>query len=61
MRLLAIFVLMGVAWGQDPQRIRVTVEREEKAQWTAVNAAHVFEAGDKLRFRFPRRWRVIYT
>ena len=52
MRLWVIFALMGAALAQDPQRIRVTVEREEKAQWTAVNAAHVFEAGDKLRFRF---------
>ena len=47
-----LVVLAAAAFGQDPQRIRVTVERQEAAAWTPVNAAHVFEAGEKLRFRF---------
>ncbi len=52
MRLWAIFALTVAAWAQEPQRIRVTVERQEATAWTPVNAAHVFEGGDKLRFRF---------
>ena len=39
------------AWAQEPQRIRVTVERQDSAGWIAVNAAHVFEPNDRLRFR----------
>src|SRR5260370_1464348 len=38
------------AWAQEPQRIRVTVERQDSAGWIAVNAAHVFEPNDRLRF-----------
>ena len=40
------------AWSQDqPQRIRVTVERQEQAGWAAVNPALVFAVGDRVRFR----------
>jgi hypothetical protein len=54
---LLIFVSVMTLAAQDPQRIRVTVERQETtpqgvAQWTPVNAAHVFDPGEKLRFRF---------
>ncbi len=42
----------SVLWAQEPQRIRVAVERQDAAGWSAVNPAHVFEAGEKLRFRF---------
>jgi hypothetical protein len=42
--------MFGVASGQEPQRIRVTVERQDSAGWIAVNPAHVFEPGEKLRF-----------
>jgi hypothetical protein len=34
----------------DPQRIQVTVQREESAGWRDVNPATVFESGDRLRF-----------
>jgi hypothetical protein len=52
MLFLFILVLTATAGAQDPQRIRVTVEREDAAQWVTVNAAHVFDAGDKVRFHF---------
>jgi hypothetical protein len=47
-----IIALAAAAFGQDPQRIRVIVERQDGTQWTAINAAHVFDPGEKLRFRF---------
>ena len=54
MRTLAIAALMivSVVQAQEPQRIRVTVERLDSAGWIAVNAAHVFDPGEKVRFRF---------
>jgi hypothetical protein len=54
MRLAPLFAvaLASVAWAQQPQRIRVTVERQDPAGWKAVNPALVFEPGDRLRFRF---------
>jgi Domain of unknown function (DUF4384) len=36
---------------QDPQRIRLTVEREDGTAWKQVNPALVFNAGDHVRFR----------
>jgi hypothetical protein len=36
---------------QGPQRIRVTVERQDAAGWVPVNPALVFNQGDRLRFR----------
>ena len=47
-----IVALAAAAFGQDPQRIRVIVERQDSAGWIPVNAAHVFDSGEKLRFRF---------
>jgi len=35
---------------QEPQRIRVTVQREESAVWRDVNPATVFNSGDRVRF-----------
>lgn len=57
MRTLAIAALSiasfaSVAQAQEPQRIRVTVERLDSAGWVAVNPAHVFDPGEKVRFRF---------
>jgi hypothetical protein len=54
MRRLAIIGLgaIGVLCAQEPQRIRVAVERQDAAGWSAVNPAHVFESGENLRFRF---------
>jgi len=54
MRLFALVALSSVSslWAQEPQRIRVAVERQDSAGWIAVNPAHVFESGEKLRFRF---------
>ena len=56
MRGVAILALAAISavtmtWAQEPQRIRVTVERRDSAGWIAVNAAHVFETNDRLRFR----------
>ena len=47
--LLAAAVI-GLA-ADDPQRIRLTVEKQEGAAWHAMNAATVFASGDRLRFR----------
>jgi hypothetical protein len=41
----------GILQAQEPQRIRVTVERRDPSGWRAVNAALVFTPGDRLRFR----------
>jgi hypothetical protein len=40
----------GLAWAGDPQRIQLTVERQDSSGWHQVNAASVFESGDRLRF-----------
>jgi hypothetical protein len=48
---IAAVSMLGIAWAQGPQRIRVAVERQDGANWIAVNPAHVFEPGDHLRFR----------
>ena len=52
MRILAIAALgaVSVAWAQEPQRIRVTVERQDPSGWIVVNPAHVFERDDRVRF-----------
>ena len=52
MRWLFTLAMAVTLSGQDPQRIRVIVERQDSAGWIAVNAAHVFDSGEKLRFRF---------
>lgn len=36
---------------QDPQRIRLNVDRQDGATWKEANAALVFNADDRLRFR----------
>ncbi len=41
----------GLAWGEDPQRIRLTVERQAASGWLEANPALVFASGDRLRFR----------
>jgi hypothetical protein len=49
----ASFALLAAAMSlaaADPQRIQVTVQREESTGWRDVNPATVFEAGDRLRF-----------
>jgi hypothetical protein len=52
MRLLLIGLsVAAVVLAQEPQRIKVSVERQETAGWRAVNPATVFAAGDRLRFR----------
>jgi len=52
MRVLLIGLsLVTAVLAQDPQRIKVSVERQETAGWRAVNPATVFAAGDRLRFR----------
>jgi hypothetical protein len=35
----------------DPQRIRLTVEKQETSGWRAMNAATVFDPEDHVRFR----------
>jgi hypothetical protein len=39
------------AQAADPQRIRLTVEREEASGWRAMNPATVFAPNERLRFR----------
>ena len=52
MRVLLVGLsLVTAVLAQDPQRIKVSVERQETAGWRAVNPATVFAAGDRLRFR----------
>ena len=48
---IAALTMPGGARAQGPQRIRVVVERRDGTTWTVVNPAHVFEPGDRLRFR----------
>src|SRR6185437_6251010 len=43
--------MLGPVWAQAPQRVRVAVEKRDGTTWIAVNPAHVFEPGDRLRFR----------
>ncbi len=50
--IMAALAGVGTARAQEPQRIRVAVERQDSAGWIAVNPAHVFESGEKVRFRF---------
>ena len=52
MRLLLIGLSVATAvLAQEPQRIKVSVERQDAGGWRAVNPATVFAAGDRLRFR----------
>lgn len=41
----------AVSWGQEPQRIRLNVERQDGAAWKETNPATVFNPGDRVRFR----------
>jgi hypothetical protein len=55
MRLLtAVVVCAALCAAEEPQRIRLIVERQDTGKssaWRAVNPATVFSASDKLRFR----------
>jgi len=51
MRTVLIALSAVALFAQEPQRIKVTVERQDSAGWRAVNPATVFAAGDRLRFR----------
>src|SRR3989442_7635948 len=52
-RIICVLVAAaGLAWGDDPQRIRLSVERQEASGWHETNSALVFAPGDHLRFRF---------
>jgi hypothetical protein len=48
-----IFILCLTAGlqAQDPQRIRLNVDRQDGANWKEVDPALVFNADDRLRFR----------
>jgi len=46
----ALVALAAAALAADPQRIRLTVEREEASGWRAMNPATVFAPNDRLRF-----------
>ena len=39
------------SFGAEPQRIRLTVEREDASGWRAMNPATVFAPNERLRFR----------
>jgi hypothetical protein len=47
----ALFALTAASFAADPQRIRLTVEREDASGWRAMNPATVFAPNDRLRFR----------
>ena len=48
----ALLTLTAAALAADPQRIRLTVEREEASGgWHAMNPATVFAPNERLRFR----------
>ena len=52
MRAALTLALLGVALqAQDPQRVRLTVEREEGSAWKQANPALVFNSGDHVRFK----------
>jgi hypothetical protein len=52
MRLAISIAVFGLALqAQDPQRVRLMVERQDGAAWKEANAALVFNTGDHLRFR----------
>jgi uncharacterized protein DUF4384 len=51
MRTVLIALSAAALFAQSPQRIKVTVERQDAAGWRAVNPATVFAGGDRLRFR----------
>src|SRR5580658_6617704 len=51
MRALFIFAMAALLRGDDVQRIKLTVDRQEASGWKLVDSALVFAAGDKLRFR----------
>ena len=43
--------LVSTGRAAEPQRVRVTVEREEGSGWKAMNPATVFAPNERLRFR----------
>ena len=47
----AALALAATCFGADPQRVRLTVEREDSSGWRAMNPATVFAPNDRLRFR----------
>jgi len=42
---------LAPAFGAEPQRVYLVVERHQGSSWRVVNAATVFGQGDSLRFR----------
>ena len=48
----ALLTLAVAALSAEPQRIRLTVEREETSGWRLMNPATVFAPNERLRFRF---------
>jgi hypothetical protein len=49
--LLSLALLAPLLNADDVQRIKLAVERQEGSAWKPVDAALVFAAGDKLRFK----------
>jgi hypothetical protein len=47
----ALLALAAAGLAADPQRIRLTVEREDASGWRAMNPATVFAPTERLRFR----------
>lgn len=50
-RLFSIAAFALVLHAQEPQRINLTVERQDAKGWHQVNPAMVFRSGDQVRFR----------
>ncbi len=48
--LFGVLMFTSFLWGQNPQQIRVSVERLDGTAWKAMNPATVFATGDRVRF-----------
>jgi Domain of unknown function (DUF4384) len=44
--------VLATAAAQGPNRIELTLERQESGNWRAVDPGLVFDTGDRVRFRF---------
>ncbi len=49
---LLLAVLAAALAAQTPQRMEVTLERQEAGAWKVVDPGFVFNSGDRVRFRF---------
>lgn len=48
---LFLAAVQAPAQAQEPQRVKLLVDRQDGSAWKEVNSALVFNSGDKVRFR----------